>query len=177
MSYIFRPTAKQAREDSRIGGPLTSSVAPQRRSRSTSKETYISIARQDATRKSPARWSLLDTYNITEIGVAHCKHGKSINNFRIVFLQGAAGIQMRLPSRAKYVDIMDINIFIYDTPGCRCAPINHVAVILITFRIESVFPMLPLEKVQICMQRLLLYLSAIYSYTRTIAYTYNNMIL
>jgi len=83
---------------------------------------------------------------ITETGIAHCKHGKSINNFRIVFLQAAAGIQMRPPSRAKYVDIMDINIFIYDTPGCRCAPINHVVVILITFRIESVFPMLPRRK-------------------------------
>jgi hypothetical protein len=93
--------------------------------------------------KVSARWNL--PIRAIGTGIAHCKHGKSINNFRVVFLQRAAGIQMRPPP--KYVDIMDINIFIWHTGApALCAPINHAAVILITFRIESAFPMLPRRK-------------------------------
>lgn len=147
-------------EDSCIGYPLNVSATPRRKDdrNRRSRRKSIFLSRVCDAEKS---WAQSLGY-VTETGVAHCKHGKSINNFRIVFLQSATGIQMRPPSRAKYVDIMDINIFIYDTPGCRggweegggTAPINHVAVILITFRIESVyFRCYTSEKVQICMQR------------------------
>lgn len=103
------------------------------------KRTYIPIARRYAGKARAAAWNLSNT---TETGASRTVNTESpLTILGSYFCSAPAGIQMRPP---KYVDIMDINIFIWHAGvPALCAPINHVAVILITFRIESAFPMLP----------------------------------
>lgn len=79
-----------------------------RRSPSTSKKCiFLSPRRRRYTRKSPRVFSRITYQTETDVSRTRsdCKHGKSINNFRVVFLQRAAGIQMRFATRDIYIYI------------------------------------------------------------------------
>lgn len=110
---------------------------------------------RESREKPAACWHLSNTCRTTETGIARTVNTESPLTILGSYFCSALPEYRCASMPPIYVDIMDINIFIRHGGRCRalCAPINHVAVILITSRIESAFPTSPREKVQICMQR------------------------